>query len=621
MGNFFNELKRRHVFRIGIAYLVMAWLLTQVVGVISPIFDLPDWFPRAVIILLAIGFPVALILAWAFEMTPGGVKRTDALDAEAPQRSSMSTGRKLDFIVIGALVLAVGFLVWRLNHGPTATQSETAATATGTPTLAVLPFANLSDDKKQDYFADGLSEELLDKLANLKGLEVAGRTSSFYFKGKNEDLRVIGEKLGVENLLEGSVRKSGDQLRITAQLINAKTGYHLWSETYDKKLDDIFAIQDDISKSVANALSVALGVGDLGRVEGGTRNVEAYDAYLKGQLSFDADISISSLRGEIDSLERAVDLDPSYALAWAAIARAARYAILFDDPANRADLLKKSQEALERAQALAPDAVPVLAASAQAAARSGNWTEAARIFRKAIDLHGDTVLAKPYAYFLLYVGKGKTAVGYLEEIRRIDPLDKEIPYQLRLAYALSGKMKEALAEGERGARLGAVPSNMSGGALELALGAGDRGEIKRAVDTNNTTADPGVAINIPMMKFLDHPEGAGAELQRLYDDPHNAITLRRQRIAFWAAYFGDTNLALSALKSVYYGTTGSTDPETVGSLFSIWDPVLSDTRKLPGFKDFVRKLGLVTYWRTYGWGDFCHPSSSGNGGTDDFECE
>ena len=621
MGSIFNEFKRRHVFRVGLAYLVIAWLVLQVANILTPLLGVPLWVNKAILLLLVLGFPVAIFLAWAFELTPDGVKRTDTLDEAEPQRRTVSSGRKLDFVIIAGLIAALGYFVWHQYYGAAPSQTAeqgTALTPTSAamPTLAVLPFANLSDDKKQDYFADGLSEELLDKLANLKGLQVAGRTSSFYFKGKNEDLRVIGEKLGVENLLEGSVRKSGDQLRITAQLINAKTGYHLWSQTYDKKLQDIFAIQDDISKSVADALSVALGVGDLGRVEGGTRNVEAYDAYLKGQLSFDADISISSLRGEIDSLERAVDLDPSYALAWAAIARAARYAILFDDPANRADLLKKSQEALERAQALAPDAVPVLAASAQAAARSGNWTEAARIFRKAIDLHGDTVLAKPYAYFLLYVGKGKTAVGYLEEIRRIDPLDKEIPYQLRLAYALSGKMKEALAEGDRGARLGAVPSNMSGGALELALGAGDRGGIKRAVDTNNTTADPGVAINIPMMKFLDHPEGAGAELQRLYDDPHNAITLRRQRIAFWAAYFGDTNLALSALKSVYYGTTGSTDPETVGSLFSIWDPVLSDTRKLPGFKDLVRKLGLVNYWKTYGWGDFCHPV-----GDNDFECE
>ena len=479
---------------------------------------------------------------------------------------------------------------------------------TGMPSLAVLPFADYSPDKNQGYFADGLSEELLDKLANLKGLQVAGRTSSFYFKGKNEDLRVIGEKLGVENLLEGSVRKSGGQLRITAQLINAKTGYHLWSETYDRKLEDVFAIQDDISKSVATALSVALGVGELGRIEGGTRNVAAYDAYLKALKPPNPSGPRMSLREQLDSLEQAVKLDPSYALAWSAIASVSRLAALYDDPRNAADWGRRADDALARARDLAPNAVQVLAESAADAANRGNWADAERTFRKAIDLHGDAQLALAYGAFLYSAGKARKAVDYLVEARRTEPLDPTVAFSLGPAYGASGKIKEAVAEFERGFRLDGG-SGMNGFELLTEMGTGDRDEIRRLIDTAEKLSDPGAPIHGAMVAFLDKPQDGLAELKRLYADPHNAVPLIRDVISSWAAYFGDPDLALAAIKDTFSVGTSYTNPRI------FWLPLFSDMRKLPGFKDFVRERGLVVYWREFGWGDFCHPV-----GDNDFEC-
>ena len=297
--SFFAELKRRNVFKVGIAYAIVAWLLIQIVSIVVPAYKAPAWVMPIFITLISIGFPIALILAWAFELTPDGIKVT-ATEGPA-QFHTRTTGQRLNYFIIGVLVLTVAFLVvdnYVLKEPPAAgskTPGTSVVTGTVSPaknvqdkakpvapanSIAVLPFINMSEDKANEYFADGLAEELLNKLARVKGLQVTGRTSSFYFKGKNEDLRIIGETLGVANLLEGSVRKSGDQIRITAQLINASDGYHLWSESYDRNLKDIFEVQDEIAMAVTTALSITLGAGEFS-LPGSTRNVEAYDEGLK----------------------------------------------------------------------------------------------------------------------------------------------------------------------------------------------------------------------------------------------------------------------------------------------------------------------------------------------------
>ena len=254
--NFFAELKRRNVYKVAVAYAVVAWLLMQVASQIFPFFEIPNWVVRLVILLLIIGFPIALIIAWAFEVTPEGIKRTEAADA-AGQRSR--GGAWIYVVLIGA-ALSVGlFFVGRYTAGHATArpaleelrrgkQSE-VATAGPDKSIAVLPLINESGDPKDEYFSDGLSEELIAALAQISGLKVIGRSSSFRFKDRKEEPKTIGEKLGVSTLLDGTVRKQGDRVRIVAELVNAADGIQLWTQTFDRELKDIFTVQQEIAQS------------------------------------------------------------------------------------------------------------------------------------------------------------------------------------------------------------------------------------------------------------------------------------------------------------------------------------------------------------------------------------
>jgi adenylate cyclase len=297
--NLFGELKRRNVFRIGIAYLIGSWLLLQVVDVVGPILKFPDEVARYVLFLLAIGFIPALILAWAFELTPDGVK----LESEVDRSASVThrTGRRLDRAIIVILVFAVGFLLYDKlsNKGsePFSRESLSSVSVTGTAessdqpvavtasakTVAVLPFVAMSNGPDDDYFSDGLTEEIINALAQLPDLMVTARTSAFHFKGQNLPIADIARELGVEHIVEGSVRRAGEQLRITAQLIRTSDGFHLWSQTYDRRTEDTFAVQSDIAEKVANALNVFLDDNLRARMQrAGTRNVEAFISFQKG---------------------------------------------------------------------------------------------------------------------------------------------------------------------------------------------------------------------------------------------------------------------------------------------------------------------------------------------------
>jgi len=253
-------LKRRNVVRVAIAYAVVSWLIIQVGDIAADNLNFPEWFMQMIFVVVALGFPIALIISWAFELTPEGLKKT----AEVDQSKSIAhgTGQKINKLIIGGLALAVVFLLvdkFFLSE-PVQRQIIPEAEA-GQTTIAVLPFANMSGDPNEEFFSDGMTEEILNVLAKNRSLRVAGRTSSFAYKDKNQDLRSIGKDLGVEYLIEGSVRKEENTVRITAQLIQARDGFHVWSETYDRKLTDIFAIQDEIARAVADALEVSFGGG------------------------------------------------------------------------------------------------------------------------------------------------------------------------------------------------------------------------------------------------------------------------------------------------------------------------------------------------------------------------
>ena len=322
MRQFIQEIKRRNVFKVAVVYIIAGWLTMQVVDVMFPALKIPDWVTSAIAALMIIGFPFALIFAWAFELTPEGIKREK--DVDRSQSITAHTGKKLNGTIIVILAIALGFMLvdkFYLSNDAADT-ADGAAVVDIKPSIAVLPFVNMSDDKDNEYFSDGLSEELLNLLAKIPALHVAGRTSSFQFKGTNEDLRVIGEKLNVANVLEGSVRQSGTKLRITAQLINADTGYHLWSETYDRELTDIFVIQDEIAANVVEALRLKLLGEEIPAPSHGTTNIEAYNLYLRALYLVDQ-MTEADLRNAMEVLKRAVQIDPNYADAYALLAETA----------------------------------------------------------------------------------------------------------------------------------------------------------------------------------------------------------------------------------------------------------------------------------------------------------
>jgi len=313
---FVQELKRRNVFRVGIAYAIATWVLLQITEVIAPILDLPAWAPKLIFVILAVGFVPALIFAWAFELTPEGLKKEK--DVDRSDSITHDTGRKLDYAIIAVLLLAVGLLLtdkFYLGEGPEAPVGEIIATG---QSIAVLPFVNISSDKEQEYFSDGITEEILNSLASVKELKVAGRTSSFAFKGENQDLRRIGDLLGVEHILEGSVRKAGTTVRITAQLVQVEDGFHLWSDTYDRELTDVFAIQDEIANEILKQLKARLLDEDEEQpvVVSQRTDPEVYDLYLlaKQRVYRRTGPTIESALGLLD---QAIAKDPDYAPALA----------------------------------------------------------------------------------------------------------------------------------------------------------------------------------------------------------------------------------------------------------------------------------------------------------------
>ena len=318
--SFINELKRRNVFKVAAAYIIVGWLIMQAGEVMAPALNLPDWINSALAFFLILGFPLALIFAWAFEMTPDGIKKEK--DVDRSQSITNVTGQKLNYTIIGLLAAALAyfaydkFLVQPQNtNTPTTAAVETSESpADQYQTIAVLPFVNMSEDTSNEYFSDGLTEELLNILAKIKELRVAGRTSSFAFKDKDEDLRLIGEKLDVSSILEGSVRKddSRNRVRITAQLINVEDGYHLWSETYDRELDDIFAIQEEIAREVAQALRITLLGEDEARLEQvASTEINVYDVFLQAMQGLHEGGYVS-LNNAVELFQKALALDSSY---------------------------------------------------------------------------------------------------------------------------------------------------------------------------------------------------------------------------------------------------------------------------------------------------------------------
>jgi len=426
-----EELKRRNVFRVGIAYAVAAWVVLQVFDVVGEILTLPTWGGRLMLTTLVVGFFIALILAWAFELTPEGVKRESEVDRR--QSQTAQTGRKIDRVIIGLLALAVivllgdRFLFDRSEPvSPDAAVQDESATESASryDSIGVLPFANITNDPDQDYFSDGISEELLNALAKLRNLKVAARTSSFSLKGKGLDAIEIGNQLKVSTVLEGSVRKSGTRLRITAQLIDAANGYHLWSETYDRELTDVFAVQDEITEAIVAALKVHLETGELvPSAQHGSSSIEAYEKFLQGKHILRS--SNGDPRKALELFRQATEIDPGLAAAWAARAQTVidlrETAFWGDIPAEEAHLLARNN--INKALALDPEQAEAYVARGMLFADEYRYEEALDSLEQAIAINPSLAEAWTWRGRLLYrFGRIRESKLSLLKALELDPL-------------------------------------------------------------------------------------------------------------------------------------------------------------------------------------------------------
>jgi len=438
--SFFNELKRRNVFKVAAAYIIVAWLLMQVADVVLNNIEAPSWVFQVIMLLLGLGFPIAVIFAWAFEMTPEGLKKEKEVDRS--QSITQVTGQKLNYTIMALMALALGYFAldkfWLTPRTGTEPAETIVVQEDAPETIAVLPFVDMSPASDNEYFSDGLTEELLNILAKIQDLQVAGRTSSFAFKGRNQDLREIGEKLGVKTILEGSVRKdeSGQRVRITAQLVNVENGFHLWSETYDRQLEDIFAIQDEIAHEVAAALRVTLLGEDEQRIASrAVTGLNAYETYLQGLEEYN-DFSYASLREAERLFQQAIELDPDYTPAKIGLLKTL-WELVTTGAMGRSEQLARSQPMLEEILAADPgnsQAHVLMALNL----RSGNADEAAlREFDLALGADPRNADAlREMGRFVFDNGDTRRGMEYLLEAERIEPYSVPVLWELCFTHAL-----------------------------------------------------------------------------------------------------------------------------------------------------------------------------------------
>ena len=421
----FQELQRRNVIRVAIAYAIASWVLLQIVDVISPIFELPVWAPRLIFVLLAVGLVPTIIFAWVYEITPEGVKKESEIDHS--KSIAGSTGKKLNVIIAVSLVVAVGLLLAdRFQSGTDVSSGVTVAemaSEQAPSSIAVLPFVNMSSDAEQEFFSDGITEEILNSLASVKELKVAGRTSSFAFKGQNDDLRRIGDALGVAHILEGSVRKAGEQVRITAQLIQVDNGFHMWSETYDRELTDIFAIQDEIANEILRQLKTHLLGDEEGPTEAQKTDPAVYALYLKAKQRIYTRTG-TQIEQAIRELDEAIQLDPEYAPAYAQrgiatmLLSEGQYGSLPDSEANR-----RGKRFIDKALELNPYHADAVAGLGLFYSNSpATYDEAIDVLEKALELNPNSIDASNWLHIALTgVGDMRGSNEILEELTERDP--------------------------------------------------------------------------------------------------------------------------------------------------------------------------------------------------------
>jgi TolB-like protein/Flp pilus assembly protein TadD len=569
----FAELKRRNVFRVGIAYMVLAWLLLQVGDTLAPALHLPEWINSALAFFLILGFPLAIFFAWAFEMTPEGLKLEKHVDRDAS--ITPVTGRKLDRTIIVMLVAALAYFVWQSQTAP---DEEVVETVAGQPSIAVLPFENMSSDTEQEYFSDGLTEELLNLLAKISELKVTSRTSAFYYKGKDIKLADVGRELDVDHILEGSVRKSGNKIRITAQLIEVETDAHLWSETWDRNLDDVFQIQDEIAAKVVDELRVQL-LGELPHAV--ATDGDTYSLFLQARHAINQRTHASLLRGE-ELVKKAIEIDPGYAPAW--VLKAHIHSQQGDVGARLPrEAAPLARQAVDRALQLDPD-------NAAAHALSGdlmvsfehNYPDAKQTFERALELDPNDVdvLYQSSVYFA-FIGRAEEALRLALRAYERDPMFVANLTGLSYMYNMLGRYEEAEAISRK--RIDISPESF-GSYAYLSMPLTLMGRHEEALEVANRERLDGFRQTMLAIIHwkLGNSAASDAALDALLDQQSGGWDWQ---VVAARAVRGEIDEAFAAMDAAY-------ENRDTGLQLILGDPFVENLRGDPRYDAMVDKLGI-----------------------------
>jgi TolB-like protein len=631
------ELRRRHVFRVAVLYLAVAWLVLQATDVVGSLLQLPHWVGKLVVFVLAIGLPITLVSSWLYELTPEGIKRDSEVTPDPVHRQE--TTRRLNVLTVAAAVLAIAVIVGDrliperpasgaasegvVDASPAgdAAGQPAAGTAGARQTIAVLPFVNMSADPAQEFFSDGVSEEILNLLANVEGLRVTSRTSSFSFKGQPLDLPTIARKLGVTHIVEGSVRRSGESVRVTAQLIDVDADAHLWSDTYERTVDDVFAIQADVAGQIAKVLKIAMGAEEVSAIGARpTANLEAWQEFLQARYRLRNRTSVEDLRETLRLVDRAIARDPDFARAHSL--RAAVLVLIANWTLTTTRPDADALAAADRALALNPRLGEPYLVRALISQEAGNWLETERNFGEAIArAPNDPDGRHWYGSFLLTAGYLDQAWAQAQRAAELDPLSPMIAWNVAFAALTTGRY-DAVDAFARKSRENGWPS------WEPVALQGGKAMQHRDVDA---------AERHYMQAFPQKKEVLLASFDAIR---RRHIDQRARRLLDELSPYGPPGLArwpvevaaddLDAAYATVYSTldraslvrpdgTGGPPRPAPGSNARVlrgdwWFPMAIRFRQDPRFADLLRSVGLVEFWRAKGWPDMCRPQAT------DVEC-
>jgi len=586
--SFFAELKRRNVYKVAVAYAIVGWLIVQIATQVFPFLEIPNWVVRLVIILVATGFPMALIIAWAFELTPEGIKRTGDVDRSA---QDTSTNRIWVYVAVIGAALAVGlFFVGRYTagnrtpgHNASPAPTE-ATTAIAQKSIAVLPLLNESGDPKDEYFSDGLSEELIAALAQIRDLKVIGRSSSFRFKDRKEEPKTIGEKLGVATLLEGTVRKQGDRVRIVAELVHASDGIELWTRTFDRELKDIFAVQSEIAAAVADSLKVTLlGDGKTSPQQAATSNVEAHNAYLQAHFYF-ARRNLDDYRKAVGFYNQAIELDPNYALAYAE--RSEAWTFIGDlDSQQKKQAWSAAKADAEKAVQLGPNLAESHAALGWVRAFvEWKFPDGVAELRRAKELAPANPTANDLlARVLAYVGQMQEAEAQARRAIELDPLLYLARNNLARILFLDGRLDEAELEARKAAEVQPAAASSHRWQTLVAVQRGDGEAALREAQLEPDGAYRHYLLALAHYTGGDH-QAADVALADLIAKDRDTATYQIAEVYAWR---GETDKAFEWLEIAF-------DNHDTGLLALLRDPLIRSLRSDERYQRLLAKVGLPT---------------------------